>query len=108
MRLKIAISVLLVVAASAGLPARPAEDPHRLPLAAVRPVTEIYHGVAVTDPYRWLEDTGDPEVLDWARAQGEAARAFLDGRPGHRAFEERLASLDRPSSGAHSLQAAGG
>lgn len=26
------------------------------PFTAVEPVTEMIHGVSVTDPYRWLEE----------------------------------------------------
>jgi prolyl oligopeptidase len=38
----------------------------RLPFG---PVTEVIHGVAVVDPYRWLEDRGLPETDDWIREQ---------------------------------------
>ncbi|MBW2255999.1 MAG: S9 family peptidase, partial [Deltaproteobacteria bacterium] len=42
-------------------------------------VTETYHGVAVTEDYRWLEDSADPKVQAWSEAQNAHARAFLDG-----------------------------
>src|SRR4051812_12703062 len=42
------------------------------------PVTDEYHGVKVTDPYRWLENTDAPEVEAWTHAQTDCARRYLD------------------------------
>ncbi|KAJ3110149.1 hypothetical protein HDU96_006873 [Phlyctochytrium bullatum] len=36
-------------------------------------VTDDIHGVPVRDPYRWLEDPFDPEVLDFVAAQDKLA-----------------------------------
>ena len=43
------------------------------------PVVDTYHGVAVTDDYRWLEDDNSPEVKAWVAAQNLATRAYMDG-----------------------------
>ncbi len=51
------------------------------PAARKRPVIDTYHGVAVTDDYRWLENASDPEVKAWSNAQNAAARKYLDGLP---------------------------
>lgn len=48
------------------------------PESDVRPVTETRHGVAVTDPYRWLEDGDDPAVHDWVARQNDYADTVLD------------------------------
>ena len=32
-------------------------------------VTEILHGVSVTDPYRWLEDQDSPRTRNWIEAK---------------------------------------
>jgi len=45
------------------------------------PVTDTYHGVEVTDPYRWLEDSSDKEVQAWSEAQNAYARSILDSLP---------------------------
>lgn len=56
-------------------------------------VVEAVHGVAVADPYRWLEDAGDPEVQAWMTAQNAHARAALDALLGRAALGERLRAL---------------
>jgi len=35
------------------------------PHSAVEPVTEIFHGASITDPYRWLEDQASPRTRVW-------------------------------------------
>ena len=56
---------------------------------------EEHFGVAVADPYRWLE--GDarshPDVADWVRAQDDLARSHLAALPGRERFRKRLAEL---------------
>src|SRR3984885_4359781 len=52
------------------------------PAAQKRPVTDTYHGVAVTDEYRWLENGNNEAVRKWSDAQNARARAALDKLPG--------------------------
>lgn len=61
-----------------------------LPYSAVEPVTEILHGVPITDPYRWLEDQESPRTRDWLAAQTQYARAYLDSIPGRERIRERI------------------
>src|SRR5438105_13613628 len=49
-----------------------------LPVAPVKEVTDVLHGVTVKDPYRYFENVAAPEVQTWLRAQGAAAREALD------------------------------
>ncbi len=49
-----------------------------IPIAPVRDVTQVLHGVTVHDPYRYMENVKDPEVQSWLRAQGEVTRQTLD------------------------------
>ena len=44
-------------------------------------VVDTLWGTPVADPYRWLEDDRDPEVVEWVGAQAATARMFLDGLP---------------------------
>ena len=45
-------------------------------------VVDTLHGVAVSDPYRWMENMGSPEVLAYARAQDSTARAWVNAPTG--------------------------
>jgi prolyl oligopeptidase len=58
-----------------------------------RPVTDTYHGVTVTDDYRWLENGAAAEVKAWSEAQNAAARAYLDALPGRQILRERIAAI---------------
>ena len=48
------------------------------PPTPARPVTDVVHGMTLTDPYRWLEDNKNEEVVKWTRAQHDAALAWMD------------------------------
>ncbi len=48
------------------------------PATPARPVVDTVHGMMLTDPYRWLEDNKNEEVIKWTRAQHDAALAWLD------------------------------
>ena len=63
------------------------------PYSPVEPVTEMLHGVPITDPYRWLEDQESPRTREWLAAQTEFARAYLDAIPGRERIRERIREL---------------
>jgi prolyl oligopeptidase len=63
------------------------------PYSAVEPVTEIIHGVPITDPYRWLEDQESPRTREWLAAQTQYARAYLDAIPGRARIRKRIREL---------------
>jgi prolyl oligopeptidase len=56
-------------------------------------LVEVLHGVAVEDPYRWLEDGESPEVRAWDEAQNAATRAWLARIPGRDALRGRVRAL---------------
>ena len=60
------------------------------PFSTIEPVTEILHGVAVTDPYRWLEDQDSPHTRKWIEEQSSFARAYLDQLPGRDRIRQRI------------------
>ena len=65
------------------------------PVARVDEVVETHWGVEVKDPYRYLENDADPEVLAWFRGQAAYAEGVLAALPDRRALFERLLELDR-------------
>ena len=63
------------------------------PYSPIEAVTEILHGVSVTDPYRWLENQDSVQTRAWLEAQTEYARAYLDAIPGRERIRERIREL---------------
>lgn len=58
-------------------------------------IVEDHFGVAIADPYRWLEADmrRNPEVAAWVEAQDDLTRAYLDRLPGREALRARLTAL---------------
>jgi len=52
-----------------------------------------YHGVKVTDPYRWLEDLDSSQTRAWVEAQNQVTSAFLAAIPEREPLRERLREL---------------
>jgi len=86
--------VVLLAAAGLSAPVFAADSP---PVAPVRPVTDTYFGTAVVDPYRYLENTKDPEVQAWMKAQSDYTRGVLDRIPGREALAARIHDLSSGS-----------
>jgi prolyl oligopeptidase len=78
------------------------------PNTPVREVTEDYFGTKVMDPYRWLENTKDPEVAAWMKAQNDYTRAVLASIPGRDQLLDRIKALDNAGSVVSDLQVWGG
>ncbi len=47
------------------------------PPTKAAPVTENLHGVTVTDPYRWLEDSKSPATREWLKTQMQYTEDYL-------------------------------
>lgn len=71
-----------------------------VPEASRLPVTEHLHGRAIADPYRWLEDVGDPRTTRWRDGQRELFAVQRAGWPVQwwAARLTALASADRIST----------
>ena len=63
------------------------------PYTPVEPVTEILHGVSVSDPYRWLEDQEASRTREWVSAQQQYARSYLDSISGRDRIRKRIREL---------------
>lgn len=56
---------------------------------------EDVHGVEISDPYRWLEETDSPETRQWIKAQNEYAESLLGSFPWRERLKSRLTELMR-------------
>jgi prolyl oligopeptidase len=78
------------------------------PKTPVRDVTEEYFGVKVPDPYRWLENTSDPEVVAWMKAQNDYTREVLARIPHRDELLARITALDNAGEVVSGVQVWGG
>jgi prolyl oligopeptidase len=63
------------------------------PCSEIEPVTEVLHGVSISDPFRWLEDQDAPRTREWLTAQSRYARSYLNSIPGRERIRERIREL---------------
>ena len=54
---------------------------------------DVYHGVGVPDPYRWLEDGDAADTRAWVAAHNARTRAVLDARPDRPGLVARFGAL---------------
>ena len=74
------------------------------PNAAPGDVTTDYHGVQVSDPYRWMEDIDSPATRAWVEAEDKLSRDYLQALPARNGIAQRLRQIwnfERWSAPAH-------
>ena len=54
---------------------------------------DVYHGVKVADPYRWLEDLDAADTRAWVEAQNHLTFAYLNEIPARAQIKQRLTKL---------------
>jgi len=86
---------MCTVAAFSLLLASCAEMPPDLkyPVAFKTNQVDVYHGVAVADPYRWLEDDHSPQTKAWVEAENKVTFAWLKSIAERAAIKARLTKL---------------
>lgn len=60
------------------------------PVTEIEPVTDVLHGVPITDPYRWLEDQNSPRTRAWIEQQTCYTRSYLDNIVGRERIRKRV------------------
>ena len=78
------------------------------PVARVEVVKDTYFGETVSDPYRWMENSKDPDWLPYLKGQNDHARAILDDLPERAALLKRIQELSGDAVQTTRLQRAGG
>jgi len=112
--MRIVIALLAVGCSAPAAPQTPATPPRPAPQPASAPapeppppahvglsyphartgdVVETHHGVAVADPYRWLEDMGSAETRQWVHDENAVTDAYLAGLPGRDTLHRRITEL---------------
>ncbi len=69
--------------------------PQSPPIAPVEPVIDDYHGIKVSDPYRYMEKLDDPAVQSWFKGQNDYTRTVLSRIPGRKKLLARIEALDQ-------------
>ncbi|MDQ2798308.1 MAG: prolyl oligopeptidase family serine peptidase, partial [Armatimonadota bacterium] len=100
-------AAMLLLAVSTLAPALAQTSPVAPPVAPVRPVTDTYFGTTLTDPYRWMENLGDPEVKAWFKGQADYTRGVLDKIPGRDTLAAQIKALDAAGTSVGEVQIAG-
>jgi prolyl oligopeptidase len=106
-RRRLLMSAAAMGAASLGPRLAWAQPPFGPPKASVRPVTETLHGVAVTDPYRWMETPADPEWTPYLMGQNAYARSVLGKIPGRDTLADKIAAVSGALAAVSQAQSAG-
>jgi prolyl oligopeptidase len=65
----------------------------KYPVTATTNQVDIYHGVTVADPYRWLEDDNSPETKAWVQTQNSVTFGWLAQIPERATIKKRLTQL---------------
>lgn len=63
------------------------------PASEKRPVSDAYHGVNVSEDYRWLENFDDARVKEWTESQNTHARSHLDRIAGRDQLARRVGEI---------------
>lgn len=80
------------IAFNAGLAQSPSSPP-KYPTAPKGTQVDVYHGVSIYDPYRWLENLDSPQTAAWVKAENELTFGYLAGIPERAAIRSRLEQL---------------
>jgi prolyl oligopeptidase len=71
------------------------DDELKLEYPPAREMQQVdeYHGVRITDPYRWLEESDSDETRAWIEAQNRLTFSYLSRIPARERIRSRLAEL---------------
>ncbi len=67
---------------------------YQYPKSKTVDVMETHWGMKINDPYRWIEDIKNPDVIAWFKAQSEFTNAQLAKIPGQDKLIQEFKDLD--------------
>jgi len=70
-----------------------AQQALQFPPTTKKVVSDEYHGVKVSEDYRWLEDVNDPAVRRWIDAQNQFSSSILEKIPARTAIANRMKDI---------------
>ncbi|MGH3845315.1 MAG: prolyl oligopeptidase family serine peptidase [Pseudonocardiaceae bacterium] len=76
--------------------------------AARVPVTDTFHGVDVTEEYRWLEEGSSEETIAWTKAQQHRSGTYFGGIAWRDALQARVEQLLRSERTTYKQLSSGG
>jgi prolyl oligopeptidase len=74
-------------------PKQPSFPEFDYPVAEKGNVVDDYHGVAVADPYRWLEDPDSESTRTWVEEENAVTFGFLESIPERSRIHARMTEL---------------
>ena len=86
-------SFALLTIAAGTLGAQTQSPPFTYPVPTRGTQVDVYHGVSIADPYRWLEDTDSPQTKAWVEAENKLTDSFLATIPERPTIKTRLTQL---------------
>ena len=63
------------------------------PSAHICDQTDVYHGITVADPYRWMEDTDSHQTKEWIEAENKLTFDYLASIEQRSQIKERLTEI---------------
>ena len=92
-RYRFTSAVLLALSLALGLSLPAAAQSLDYPEARRVDQVDVYYGVEVADPYRWMEDLDSDELLAWMKAQDQLRARFLGEDRLVKQIQARIAAI---------------
>lgn len=92
--------LILLITAMAFTACKPKEDKINYPETKKVDTTDVYFGVSIADPYRWLEDDNSSETAEWVNAENILTNDYLAKIPFREDLKSRITEImDYPKYG---------
>src|SRR6476469_391646 len=93
LRIRSYLAAIAAAAISFSSASAQSSPPLKYPAAQKGDQVDLYHGVRIADPYRWLEDTDSPATAAWVQAENKLTFGYLAAIPERAQIRSRLEAL---------------